>query len=674
MRPAAAILVLLAIATGVFWQLTLSGRYTWLENPDQALQARPWFEYEAREWHAGRIPLWAPYELGGQSLIGQVQPGVVNPLNWPLFAMPLRDGHIRLGVLHWWWVLLHVVAALFAYLLCRDLGCGYIPSIAGATIFGYLGYIGWASTPYFITSSLWFPLVLLFLARIYRGERPVANAAMCGAALGASFLGGHHNVPIYSAVLLGASWVLLLATRWRKPRLWIAAVLCFVVCGLVSAVQSLPAVEYGRQALRWSGAPEPQHWDDRLPYSVHAEYGLKLRSIPGFLVPGMAVHANSFIGIVALALALAAARYRWKAPETRLFAFVAVLATVLALGSDTPLHWLAYRYIPFVEKARYPAMAIVLAQAAIAALAAMGLSLGRETLRKTAVPIAIAGVAGLVLYRVYQSAGNLPTDYPAWLIAGVALALAVVVRWGRAATPVLVLALLLVETATLPRPILRPRDVPNSFAATIASQTDIADFLKSRHGWFRVVFDENVVPYNFGDLYGIEQFNGYFASMPLRMFNMLGSHETPSLYGVRYRVAKTPSNPAQVEVFQSRSGVKVFEDPRIGEPVSMWRVGSCGSPESIKVVSRAPDASTFEAEVGCTGLVVIGDPYYRGWRATLDGHRATIQEFGGGVRAIKADPGHHRLEFRYRPWSVYLGALLTIAGLVLTFALRARAV
>ena len=83
MRTAAAMLVLLAIAIGLYWKLTLSDRYTWLENPDQALQARPWFEYEAREWHAGRVPLWAPYEVSGQTLIGEVQRGANCQLSAP---------------------------------------------------------------------------------------------------------------------------------------------------------------------------------------------------------------------------------------------------------------------------------------------------------------------------------------------------------------------------------------------------------------------------------------------------------------------------------------------------------------------------------------------------------------------------------------------------------------
>jgi hypothetical protein len=204
----------------------------------------------------------------------------------------------------------------------------------------------------------------------------------------------------------------------------------------------------------------------------------------------------------------------------------------------------------------------------------------------------------------------------------------------------------------------------------IAAQSDIADFLQSQTGWFRVSFDEKAVPYNFGNLYGIEQFDGYLASMPERLQRVLGDPRTPVRYGVRYHVGNTPSDPAQVEVFRSRSGVKVFRDPRVGEPLSVYREEACDDADRLRVVSRAPGASVFEAELACPGLVVTGDPYYRGWRASVDGQRAPIQEFEGGTRAVRLTAGMHRIEFLYKPSSVYVGATVTLLGLLLATGLR----
>ena len=217
-RTAGALLVLLLLTAGFYWKLTISREWTFLEGPDLANVVRPWLDFEAREFHAGRLPLWDPYEWGGHTLIGQVQPGITNPLNWVLFAMPLRDGHIPVSTLHWYWVLIHWLGAVFCYALCRDLGAGHTASLLGGCIFALAGFVGHTDWPQILMSSIWVPLVLLFFARVVRGYRPASSAALCGAALGMAFLSGHHVVPTFTAVLLGAMWLVYVALAGRTGR------------------------------------------------------------------------------------------------------------------------------------------------------------------------------------------------------------------------------------------------------------------------------------------------------------------------------------------------------------------------------------------------------------------------------------------------------------------------
>jgi hypothetical protein len=666
MRRLAPLGVLMALAVCVDWKLTLSDRYTWLENPDNSLLIRPWLDLQARELQMGRLPLWDPYLVGGQPLHAQLEPALFNPFNWPLFLWPLDNGHISITALNWYWAWIHFVAAAFCYWLCRDLKCGVGASLVGASIYGFLGYVGWAGDPVFSMSCIWVPMAFLFLARVVRGERPLANGALCGVALGAGFLTGHHNIPVYLVVMVGGVWAWLLARRPRDRRRWTAAFACLVVWLMVSAVQSLPTIEYGRQALRWVGTPEPLGWKDPVPYSVHAEYSLQARSLPGILVPGRAIHANPFVGIVGLSLALAAVWWRRKETDTRLFAVLATVALMIALGKDTPFHWLIYKTIPIVEKARYPAMAIAIFHCAVAALAAIGISLPKKTLWKMLLPLAAAGLGGLGLFAWFVRAGRIAPDHPAWVVALVAIALAItVVR----PTALAVLALVLVEVAIDPRPIIRERNVPDSYTALIASHADIAGFLKQQPGWFRVEVDDAVIPYNFGDFYGIEQWGGYVPGMPKRIHEILGRQEAPRWYGVQYRIGKAPAKPEQAEVFEGRSGLKVFRDPRIVDPIEAFREKPCANPDRFQVVSRVPGAATFEVELGCPALVMFGDAYYRGWRAWVDGRRVPIQEVEGGRRAVRTEQGVHQIEFRYRPASVYLGMGLTALGLVIAFTL-----
>src|SRR2546430_16452290 len=113
--------LLLLICICFFWKLVLTNQYTWLDSPDTVNQILPWYQFQAGEWHQGKFPLWDPYHWGGQSLIGQGQPGAAYPLNWILFLLPLRNGWIRQPYVHWNFVLIHLMGALFCYWLFRDL-------------------------------------------------------------------------------------------------------------------------------------------------------------------------------------------------------------------------------------------------------------------------------------------------------------------------------------------------------------------------------------------------------------------------------------------------------------------------------------------------------------------------------------------------------------------------
>src|ERR1700683_3588504 len=98
--------LLLVIVICVFWKITLTNQFTWLENPDLANQVLPWQQVQVQGFHRGQFPLWDPYLWGGQTLIGQVQPGTAYPLNWILYALPTGDGFIHRSYFNWYFALI----------------------------------------------------------------------------------------------------------------------------------------------------------------------------------------------------------------------------------------------------------------------------------------------------------------------------------------------------------------------------------------------------------------------------------------------------------------------------------------------------------------------------------------------------------------------------------------
>ena len=289
-----------------------------------------------------------------------------------------------------------------------------------------------------------------------------------------AFLSGHHVVPTFTAVLVGAPVDGLSRCRRGDADCRMSAIF-FAVWLLVSAVQVLPAIEYAKQSLRWAGAPEPLRWGRagalRGARAILAamEHRAGHRAAGDFAARQSARRASRRWG------------WHWRQSGggagnslVRWFAALAAGGLLLALGGDFPLYWLIYRFVPMVEKAREPAMAIVLFQLGIAVLAALAIT-------------ALAAMRGSAPLALVLILARPSTTRRAW----------------RASTG-------------------RGRMRHG------ARQADIADFLRAQPGWFRVDFDDNDVPYNFGDLYGIEQFGGAVRSMPLRVHRMLGAQETPA--------------------------------------------------------------------------------------------------------------------------------------------------
>jgi asparagine N-glycosylation enzyme membrane subunit Stt3 len=234
-------LLLLVICCGFYWRLILSREYTWLDSPDLVRMEAPRFQFQASQWHLRRFPLWDPHQWCGQPFLGQIV-GAANPLNWPFFRLPLSEsGKISLDVMHWYFVLIHFLGGLFAYWLCREAQRSRTASLAGAIIFALSGFFSSAPWPEVMGGYIWTPLVFLFLLRTLRGRRPVSSAALCGLFLGAAWLSGHHEVPIYLSFTVAGCWLYyIISEPTRRVRMLRLAAIALLLTVLTSGFQTLP--------------------------------------------------------------------------------------------------------------------------------------------------------------------------------------------------------------------------------------------------------------------------------------------------------------------------------------------------------------------------------------------------------------------------------------------------
>ena len=183
-----------------------------------------------------------------------------------------------------------------------------------------------------------------------------------------------------------------------------------------------------------------------------------------------------------------------------------------------------------------------------------------------------------------------------------------------------------------------------------------------------------------------------------------------SLLNVKYLLSLDPL-PAPLVLVYDRE-VKIYENPEVFSraflvhrvetvkdgPEALARVlalgpelkqiavleGSTGPKESVtgkggetgdrvQIMAYAARQVEIEVETSSPGLLVLGDTYFPGWKAEVDGKRVPILRTDYLLRGVVVDPGSHRIRFLYRPDSFYVGLGLTIiSGATILWSLKWR--
>jgi hypothetical protein len=724
-------LVLLALTIGVHWRILLTFQYAVFDAPDFANQVAPWFEVQAAELHKGHWPLlWDPYIMAGHPLLGQAQPGVVFPLNWLLFAAPLRRGFIRDQSIHWYIAIIRFIAAMSMYALCRDLKRSRAASIFAGTAFAFAGWVGTTGWPQMLNGAILAPLVIMFSLRALRRERPLLSAALSGGFLGLSWLSGHHQIPIFVTLAVSAIWIFEIARnqprRARIERVALYAVLMIVML-MAGAAQTFPAYSYGQDVVRWVGATHEIGWKDRVPYSVHDLYSLWPVSMLGIFIEGIHSFSNPFVGITVFLMALGGVALAWKNAAVRISLGLAIGGLLFAFSSATLVHGIIYSLVPYVEKARSDAMAVFIFHLGICTLSAFGFdAILNYAVLDRAMPqsvwikritIACAGLAlFLWLYLFCVFAAKVPIAIREPSTSMTALAALLIICILHAARPgpngpaftlrtaaVLLIGVMMLEVGPLPLRDLSNADLGQKYWSALSRDHEIARFLRSRPGPFRIDYNSDDVPYNFGDWYGIPAYWGYLASAPVSLMRVMAEPRTKQLLGVQYYIAKAPAFGAGREIIANAAGIKVFEmppamprtwvvhevvnvpkpelvAPHLSDPAFPFEQSSfllnqapppmetCAGDRS-SVTREEPEFVVIEATMNCRGMVIVADSYSKDWVARVDGQRVPLYAAYSIIDGIAMGAGTHHIELRYRPVSFYLGASLSVASLFLILAL-----
>lgn len=288
----------------------------------------------------GAFPYWNPLFAAGQPLAANPEHEVFYPLTWLIL---LRDFDLGFRLL----VLVHLhIAAWTMYGLLRSMRSSAPAAFLGALSFALGGLVlSCISLLPILFSLAWLPLTCLFARRfLLEGQRH--DLVFASLSFGVQMLVGEPATIVQTGLLLGA-YAVATAIHERTARPLLRVLWISIAAVGIGAVTLLPAYDHARDSVRGAGFEFDVVTKWSLPPARIAELALPHL----FSKTELPFYFSIYPGLLILALALAGLARR--ARGAWLFLAIFAGASLLALGSHTPLwRWLYDAGI--ARSVRYP--------------------------------------------------------------------------------------------------------------------------------------------------------------------------------------------------------------------------------------------------------------------------------------------------------------------------------
>ncbi|MRT92278.1 YfhO family protein [Ancylomarina sp. 16SWW S1-10-2] len=114
---------------------------------------------------------------------------------------------------------------------------------------------------------------------------------------------------------------------------------------------------------------------------------------------------------------------------------------------------------------------------------------------------------------------------------------------------------------------------------------------------------------------------------------------------------------------------ELIVDKRFADQVNGF-VSSPDSLASIDMTHYAPNGIQYEYQSSTEQLVVFSEMYYQpGWNAYVDGKLSPHFRANYVLRAMRLPAGKHKIEFKFEPKAFFVGEKISLASMILFFAL-----
>lgn len=658
----------------------------------------------------GEAPLWLPQVYGGIPLLALTETGACYPPNLLLFGIFPPYVALNLDIL-----LTLLIAAGGMLFYARTLKAGWIASLVAAVSFAYSGFmVSHLKHLSMVNVLCWFPLGLSMI-EIGLEQRKTKPLLWFALIFGLQILAGHTQIAFYCGLIyilyFGSRWIHLWKSLSGPPasgRLALTFVLCLVIASGIAAVQLLPTYELVSLGQRSGGNS----------FDYAAGFPYDPMDIKMFVYPfangnvgndtyrgsGVFWEDYGYAGLIPLLLAFAAAFLCWRDWHARFFVFVALISFLMVLGSNTPFFKVIFFWIPGMKYFRFPTRLLFAVDFSIAVAAAIAMSQLASRWPRLFARSALV-LLGMVIVDLvfFQIRLNPVADMKQW-----------------SAPPQTVIRLRDRERGGLYR-----------VYSPAAAKAHMAAFDQA-HGWEGsldpYVKQRELLQPCSNVLYGIASPDGYIQLTPTPVVDVWGDQNRPGLisktvrvnpdaivpagawvkilsaFNVKVVISALPVETSELQLEERVGDVYVYRNPGVlprAYLVGAFRVAANPlvakaillshefDPSEEAILYRNPPFSRQDPDAGATvdilkysnnrceihvrttrsGLLVLADTDYPGWRAEIDGSETPILPANLCQRSVVVPAGDHVVRFVFDPLSVKAGLAITLLSLVLLLVL-----
>jgi len=319
----------------------------------------PMRHFQHKMASAGKIFMWNPFIFSGTPYLADIQTALFYPVNWIYFLFNPARGIVYYILIHYF------LAGFFTFLFLRKLDFERFACLAGAVFYAFSGFMVLHTIHLnIIAGYALIPLALLSVHDLTR-KNNLISSSLLGLVLGVNILAGAPQMSLFTYIIVFFYFIgqLSLKDLFQRSQIRLVGffVLAVIVSVLLSSIQLVPTFEFYRHTFR----------GESINFTDATSGSLALKDMLLFVAPDYMGHPLAtksfsghtyyweecfYVGIFPIILTFIGIFITPLREKRRLWIFLLIgaLGFLLALGKNTPIYLLCYKFIPFFKSFRAP--------------------------------------------------------------------------------------------------------------------------------------------------------------------------------------------------------------------------------------------------------------------------------------------------------------------------------